>query len=130
VLDPFQGAQVCDAARLRELLKAGAGPDAELAPEHYAAVPSRAVLLRLQNNIKLRRLQAGDVQGAFAIVERMTWIAPQLPELLREAALMQGQLGNLGAALRALERYIAAEPDERARHRAAVLLQELRGKLH
>src|SRR5579864_8089930 len=59
ILDPFHGGRVCDAATLRELLKAMAGQEVELAPEHYAPVADRDVLLRLQNNLKSRLLQAG-----------------------------------------------------------------------
>src|SRR6476646_3315194 len=44
ILDPFHGGRVCDAAGLRELLKAMAGQEVELAPEHYAPVADRDVL--------------------------------------------------------------------------------------
>src|SRR5947199_10154632 len=50
ILDPFHGGQVCEAAMLRELLKAMAGQEVELSPEYYAPVADRDVLLRLQNN--------------------------------------------------------------------------------
>src|SRR5438874_13159959 len=59
ILDPFHGGRVCDAAGLRELLKAMAGQEVELSPEHYAPVADRDVLLRLQNNRKSPLLQAG-----------------------------------------------------------------------
>src|ERR1700680_387810 len=36
IVDPFHGGRVCDAVTLRELLKAMAGQEVELAPEHYA----------------------------------------------------------------------------------------------
>ncbi len=39
-------------------------------------MPARAVLLRLQNNIRLRRLAAGDIGGALACAEDMLRIAP------------------------------------------------------
>src|SRR5712691_7670925 len=52
ILDPFHGGKVCDAATLRALLKAMAGQEVELSPEHYAPVADRDVLLRLQNHLK------------------------------------------------------------------------------
>ena len=58
ILDPFHGGQICGAAELRELLKAAAGQDSELLPEHYTPVSDRDVLLRLQNNLKARLIQA------------------------------------------------------------------------
>src|SRR6516162_6918084 len=51
ILDPFHGGQICGAAELRELLKATAGHDSELLPEHYTPVSDCDVLLRLQNNL-------------------------------------------------------------------------------
>src|ERR1700730_16183354 len=57
ILDPFHGGRVLDAVALRELLKAIAGQEVELAPEHYAPVADRDVLLRLQNNLKSRLIQ-------------------------------------------------------------------------
>jgi len=62
ILDPFSGASIEGAAELRALLKAIAGADRELAAEHYATVADREVLLRLQNNRKLRLLQGGDLR--------------------------------------------------------------------
>src|SRR5215472_15770017 len=58
ILDPCHGGQVCGAAELRELLKATTGQESELQAEYYAPVSDRDVLLRLQNNLKARLLQA------------------------------------------------------------------------
>ena len=56
IIDPFHGGRICDAASLRELLKAMAGQDVELTPRITRRCPDRDVLLRLQNNIKSRLL--------------------------------------------------------------------------
>src|SRR5882762_7424443 len=48
ILDPFHGGRISDAAMLRELLKAMAGQEVELAPEHYAPVADRRVMLGRQ----------------------------------------------------------------------------------
>src|SRR5437879_4248716 len=79
ILDPFHGGRVSDAATLRELLKAMAGQEVELAPEHYAPVADRDVLLRLQNNLKSPLLQAGRHEPAVRTVETMPLLAPDLP---------------------------------------------------
>ena len=63
ILDPFHGGQICGAAELRELLKATAGQDSELQPEHYTPVSDRDVLLRLQNNLKARLIQAQQLRA-------------------------------------------------------------------
>ena len=71
IVDPFHQGQALEAGHLRGLLKQFQGADVELAPAHYAPVGNRAILLRLQNNIKSRALQAGDGARAAAILERM-----------------------------------------------------------
>jgi len=130
IVDPFHGGRTCAAADLRALLKTAIGPEAELAPEHYAPVGNRAILLRLQNNVKLRRLQSQDAAGALVAIDSMLWFAPGEAGLWHEAGLLHGTLGNFRAAVGALERCQALAPDDRTRHRLAVLLQDLRGRLH
>ncbi len=129
-LDPFDQARVLTAADMRRLLKSMLGEDAELTTEHYQPVSDQAVLLRLQNNIKLRRLKAGDIAGALRTAEAMRAFAPGQIELLREVALMHMRLENVGEAIRCFETYLGAEPDATLRHRAASLLQELKNKLN
>ena len=130
IVDPFHGGQVCGAAELRELLKAAAGGDSELLPEHYMAVPDRDVLLRLQNNLKSRLLQAQHRERALKVVETMLMLAPDLAELWGEAAMLHRHLGNLRAAVAALQQYVVRAPEGTARHQAAAILQQLRAQLN
>ncbi len=130
ILDPFHGGKICDAAELRDLLKATTGADRDLSPEHYAAASDRDVLLRLQNNLKARLLQAGQHERAAAVVDSMLMLAPDLAELWREAGLLHRHLGNMRAAVAALGEYIVRAPDGAARHQAAALLQQLRSQLN
>ena len=130
ILDPFHGGKVCDAAVLRELLRAMAGQDIELAPEHYAPVADRDVLLRLQNNLKSRLLQAGRKERALRVVETMLLLAPDLAELWQEAGILHAQFGNMRAAINALDEHVRRAPEGSARHQAAALLQQLKSKLN
>ncbi|HML11054.1 MAG TPA: transglutaminase-like domain-containing protein [Stellaceae bacterium] len=130
ILDPFHGGRVLDAVALRELLKAIAGQEVELAPEHYAPVPDREVLLRLQNNLKSRLIQAQRHEEAVQVIETMRMLAPDLADLSREAGVIHAQLGNMKAAVRSIEEFIARAPDGAARHEAAVVLQQLKAKLN
>ena len=130
ILDPFHGGQVCGAAELRDLLKATTSADNGLLPEHYAPVSDRDVLLRLQNNLKARLLQAQQHERAAAVVESMLMLAPDLAELWREAGLLHRHLGNMQAAAAALGEYIVRAPEGAARHQAAALLQQLRAQLN
>jgi regulator of sirC expression with transglutaminase-like and TPR domain len=130
ILDPFHHGQVCSAADLRELLKAVAGADSELLPGYYAPVPDREVLLRLQNNLKSRLLQEQRYERAVKIVETMLMLAPDVADLWREAGMLHQQIGNMRAAVGALEQYVVRAPEGTARHQAAVALQQLRTQLN
>jgi regulator of sirC expression with transglutaminase-like and TPR domain len=129
VLDPFHGGRTRDAGGLRELLKGIAGGGAELTPAHYAAVADRDILLRLQNNLMLRLLETRQFERALEIIDSMTLFAPDEGGLWREAGIVNAELGNLRAAIAALERALALAPGERDRHHIASLLQQLKGRL-
>ncbi|MCC7272646.1 MAG: transglutaminase family protein [Alphaproteobacteria bacterium] len=130
ILDPFHGGVRRGAAELRRLLKSVAGENEELGPAHYAPVGNRAVLLRLHNNVKLRRIQGRDVAGALAAIDAMLLFAPREAGLWHEAGLLNGHLGNLRAAVGALERALALAGDATSRHRLAALIQDLRARLN
>ena len=130
ILDPFHGGRICAAAELRELLKATAGADSELSPLHYAPVSDREVLLRLQNNLKARLLQARRHERALAVVETMLLLAPDLVELHREAGMLQAHQGNLRAATASFAEFVARTPDGAERHQVAALLQRLKSQMN
>ena len=129
IIDPFHQGRVREAAELRELLKSTVGQAAELSPEHYADVSDRAVLLRLQNNVKLRLVQTRQTEGALAAIDSMLLFAPEEASLWYEAGQINAALGKLRAAITALERFLTLTDDATARHRAALLLQQLRARL-
>jgi regulator of sirC expression with transglutaminase-like and TPR domain len=130
IIDPFNAGKLPDAGALRELLRATAGNEVELAPEHYAAVSDRAVLLRLQNNIKLRLIGADQIAKAARTLESMLLFAPDQADLWREAGLLHAHLGNYGAASAAIERFLTLADNDTARHTMAALLQRIRAKLN
>jgi regulator of sirC expression with transglutaminase-like and TPR domain len=130
ILDPFHGGQICEAAMLRDLLKAMAGQEIELMPEHYAPVSDRDVLLRLQNNLKSRLLQAGRQEQAARVVDTMLMLAPDLAELWHESGILHARLGNMRASVGALEEFVRRAPEGMERHQAAAFLQQLKSKLN
>ena len=130
VIDPFNGWERMDSAQLRDLLKAVAGLDAELTREHYAPVENRNVLLRLQNNIKLRALQAERFEEGRSCLEIMLMIAPGEGLLWREMGVVNTQLGNLRAAIGSLERYLELAPSAHQADEALQLIGMLRAKLN
>ena len=125
ILDPFANGEACTTADLRRKLKAAAGEKAELQPEHYAPVGNRDILLRLENNLKIRLIQEGDLEKAATALERMLLLAPKHAPLYREAGLIQARLGNLNAARSALERFLEISDNDSQRHHVARLIQDL-----
>jgi regulator of sirC expression with transglutaminase-like and TPR domain len=111
ILDPFESGMQVDLGRLQLMLKTALGADAELQPEYYASMTNRGVLLRLQNNIKKRVLDSGDNQRGAAVVEGMLTIAPELPDLWREAAELRAEIGEMRSALQALDRLLLLADD-------------------
>lgn len=130
IFDPFGSCAVLDAAGLRGLVKKALGPGAELSAGYYEPAGNRAMLIRLQNNIKLRLIESEDYEGALRAVETMRRIDPGEYRLLLDAGVLNARTGRPRAAMEALEAYIEKAPDIQDRHDAALLLREIREGLH
>ncbi len=130
VVDPFNGGAAMDAPALRAMLKRVEGSQAELRPNMLAPVERRSVLLRLQNNIKIRRLKQPDMAGALACCEDMLRLAPDEAPLWREAGLMNQRLDRIGAALTCLDRFLRLVPTGEAAERVKGVMEELRQRLN
>lgn len=135
ILDPFNGGALRGPKELREILQSIAGEEAELQLEHTEPVANRDILLRLQNNIKLRLLQERRAEDALTVLETMLMFAPGIGQLWREAGTLHAHLGNLRAAAMTLEHYLelgeaGAGPDSAGRHEAASLLQRIKTQLN
>jgi regulator of sirC expression with transglutaminase-like and TPR domain len=130
IIDPFNQGQTRSVMELRDLLKVAAGADAELTPEYYATVGNRDILLRLQNNLKLRFMKADRVDKAVEILDGMLLFAPEEAMLWREAGLLNAHIGNLNAAVGALETFMTLGVNDLLRHQTALLIQQLKTRLN
>ncbi|MBR0648155.1 tetratricopeptide repeat protein [Roseomonas terrae] len=130
VVDVFAGGPALEAPALRALLKRVEGEAAELRPGLLRPMARRDVLLRLQNNIKLRRLRAGSIETALTCTQDMLRLAPEAAALWREAGLMNQRLDRIGAALGCLDRFLELVPEGEAAVRIRRLTVELRQRLN
>jgi regulator of sirC expression with transglutaminase-like and TPR domain len=130
IIDPFGGGLTRTIRDLRAMLKSQSSDKTELKPEHFLALENRQVLLRLQNNIKVRRIQEGDLAAAERALQRMLWLSPAQVDLWRESGILNIRLDNLLTARRSLTRYLELAENDQQRQRAARLLQELSQQLH
>jgi regulator of sirC expression with transglutaminase-like and TPR domain len=111
VIDVFNGGQIVSARELRALLKRVEGEKAELRPGLLQPMSTRRVLLRLQNNILTRRLEAGDLRGGLHCTEDMLLIAPDQAELWRQAGIMNQRLKQVAAARDCYQRFLELVPE-------------------
>ena len=130
IIDPFNGGIERTATDLRDLLKATAGLEAELSPDHWASVGNRDVLVRLQNNIKARHERAGRAEDALRVIERMQLFAPDMMLLWREAGVLHARLGNMNAAIAAFGEIVERAESDQARHDAVSIIQKLKARLN
>lgn len=130
IVDPFNGGRRVEAAELRELLKLSHGEDAELIPEHFAVASNRDILLRLQNNVKLRLIRLGKLDGALDVVQRMLLFAPDNAALWHASGVLNAELGRLADAIAALQRTAGLDADGALQHRVAALMQSLRRRMN
>ena len=119
LIDPFNGGAALDRERL-------GGPPAMGAPTpedpHYTEpVCDTDVLLRLQNNVKLRALQTGAPTRALEVAKRMVLLAPKRAELWIDLARLNEASGALGAAQKAYEACLSLAGSADSLHNEAAL---------
>ena len=130
IIDPFHEGVSRTPNELRELLKLVAGQDAELSTEMFTPASDRAVLLRLQSNIRLRLVQMRRFEKAVKVVESMLLFAPGQSEIWRDLGMLNAQLGNLSAAIKAFESSIKHENIGSRRQETTALLQALQRRMN
>ncbi|WP_343564469.1 SirB1 family protein [Kiloniella sp. b19] len=130
VVDPFHGGERRPLSWQRAMLKHTLGPEQPLSSEYTRSISDRMILLRLQNNIKIRLLEAERVDAALSILNTMIRMAPTEAVLWREAANLQSEQGNVFAARQSLQTFMTLSEDPTAVMEAATVLQNLSRQLH
>jgi regulator of sirC expression with transglutaminase-like and TPR domain len=130
VIDVFNGGEVMSARELRLLLRRVEGDTAELRPGLLQPMSTRRVLLRLQNNIMTRRLDAGDLRGGLRCTKDMLLIAPDQAELWRQAGAMNHKLDQVAAARDCYVRFLDLVPEGSVANRVRAQLDILRSMLN
>ena len=130
VVDVFSGGQIMSARALRDLLKRVEGEKSELRPGLLQPMSTRRVLLRLQNNIMTRRLEAGDLRGGLRCTEDMLLIAPDHAELWRQAGAMNLKLEQVAAARDCFQRFLDLVPEGSAADSVRTQLSILKSMLN
>jgi len=119
LLDPFNGGAAIDRERLGRPPAMGTPSPED--PRLAESVTDAEVLLRLENNLKLRALNAGERTRALEIAKRMVLVAPRRPELWIDLARLSEAAGSLGAARHAYEACLTLVKPGAALHNEAAL---------
>jgi regulator of sirC expression with transglutaminase-like and TPR domain len=119
LVDPFNGGAALEGENFRAPPSLRALPGNER--QALQAVCDTDILLRLENNLKLRALQMGATERALEIAQRMALIAPRRPEIWMELASLSEAEGALGAARRAYETCLALAQSGAPLHNEAAL---------
>ncbi|MDE2351714.1 MAG: hypothetical protein KGL66_07465 [Alphaproteobacteria bacterium] len=133
LIDPFNGGAAVEREQLgAPPAMAGAAAASALGEIGVSEpVSDIDVLLRLQNNLKVRAFQAGQRPRAVEIAGRMTLIAPARAELWLDLARLNEADGSLGAAQKAYISCLALAKPGAALHNEAVLgLEGLKRRLN
>jgi len=125
LIDPFNAGRILNASDLRQIIKAVMGQDQELSSSYYDAVSNRELLLRLQNNIKMRYVREENYEKALEQIEIMMLIAPDEEKLLFDAGILHYQLDNFSQAIDMLEQYKKNTKSAKEQQEASVLIYEI-----
>lgn len=129
VFDPFDQGRMLDGAALAAL-KARVAGGAGLAAADLSAMTDRAVVLRLANNLRVRRLDAGALEPALSITEDMLRLAPGAAALRLAAGELALEAGRPRAAVGHLEAFLAGRPGRAQGEAARALLDKARQSLN
>jgi regulator of sirC expression with transglutaminase-like and TPR domain len=110
-------------------VKQALGPQAELSVTYFEPADNRSLLVRLQNIVKTRQIEAEDYEAALQTVTAMRAVDPHEYRLLLDQGVLCARLDMAPVAIAALEAYIEKAPSDRDRHEAAMLLQQLKQAL-
>ena len=111
LIDPFNEARLVVNEDLQTLFRRIHNQNMPQQSDFVQSISDRDVLVRLQNNIKIRALREGDKERAIKILQSIVLITPTSVEFLAELAMLEASGGYIKSAVERLERFIERNPD-------------------
>lgn len=124
IVDPFRGGVFVSEQQLAALVTANM-TGVPAAVRHVAAMPNRAILVRLLLNQASRAKQAGKGRRALELYRRMTMIAPSHGPAWWERARLELDDGDAGAARHSLTAMLEVTRDPELRLKITETLDAL-----
>jgi regulator of sirC expression with transglutaminase-like and TPR domain len=124
VIDPFRGGRFVAPDQLASMVQA-MNPERTAAVSHVAAMPNRAVLVRLLLNQATRAETSGKGRRALTLYQRMTVMAPEYGHAWWERARLELVDGDADAARDSLTAMLEVTRDADLRKRITDVLTSL-----
>jgi regulator of sirC expression with transglutaminase-like and TPR domain len=124
IVDPFRGGVFVDRVELAAMVTA-TSPGLTATVRHVAAMPNRAVLVRLLLNQATRAEQAGKGRRALELYARMTAMAPDYGHAWWERARLELADSDVPAARRSLTAMLEVTREPELRRRVTDTLEAL-----
>jgi regulator of sirC expression with transglutaminase-like and TPR domain len=106
ILDPFDEGRELDEAEQQALLARHAGADATLDARVLEPCASRAIVVRMLNNLKRLYVGARSFPQAWHVTDLLVALDDRQPEDVRDRGLLAYHLDEFPSALRDLESYL------------------------
>ncbi len=111
LIDPFNEARLVVNEDLQKIFWRIHNQNMPEQSDFVQSVSDRDILVRLQNNIKIRALREGDKERAIKILQSIVLITPISVEFLAELVMLEASSGRIKSALERLERFIQRNTD-------------------
>jgi len=109
--DPFHEGEILGSAAVRRLLARVHGRPIRVSRRHLESLRPRDILLRMLRNLRSCYQDRRDSSRALAVAEDMLILAPDLPEALRDRALLRLDIGDRQGGVSDLRRFLLDAPD-------------------
>ena len=129
LVDPFNKVQILTNADIKQRLN-NVSEQQVVDISGYPGIENKAILLRLQNNIRIRAQQAGDFDRARDVVETMVILAGEEAVFRLELATLKARTGELISARQEIEALLEDPLAGELHDQAGLILKQLKSRLH
>ncbi len=125
-IDPFLGARILSTVDLEILIKRTMGPDAEVGREHLAVADTRAMVIRMLNNLRAIFEKSGNYARGLVVCDRLVDLEAGV-HAYRDRGLCALAMGAREAARADLSAYLELAPDAEDRAKVEKALTRAKG---
>ena len=111
LIDAFNNGSMLNAADCERRMRQVYAGELQFKPEFLLPVGRRQILTRMLNNLRHIYMSARQFRKTLMIVDMVLAIYPRSPEDVKQRAMLRFSTGQLPAAQRDLEQYLAMSPE-------------------